>query len=124
MIRRTPGSTLFPHTTLFRSALEGGHLGYLHHEVEGLSRNLERITEDRRGPLEDVAEDPAGKPGGPPGQVFGVVRVDVAGKDVGLAAVRAAACAKVLGEVKELVRPLHPARRAGQECFAIKLQSV
>src|SRR5256886_16496694 len=54
MIRRPPRSTLFPYTTLFRSALADGrpplaHVGAADHLVRGRHRDLLRV---RRGALE------------------------------------------------------------------------
>src|SRR5258706_5625875 len=48
MIRRPPRSTLFPYTTLFRSACaEPGHLGHLGHEAKNslMPRSEEHTSE-------------------------------------------------------------------------------
>src|SRR2546429_3797767 len=46
MIRRPPRSTLFPYTTLFRSARSAGHVGV----PVGQQEARGAVIEDRRGP--------------------------------------------------------------------------
>src|SRR2546429_8249300 len=51
MIRRPPRSTLFPYTTLFRSALEGHGSGTAHEHGAAHQRGAERL--ERRNPCHD-----------------------------------------------------------------------
>src|SRR2546430_13662030 len=46
MIRRPPRSTLFPYTTLFRSAHGGGSFPYLLGRVDNAWRNRDVVRED------------------------------------------------------------------------------
>src|SRR5690554_7149580 len=71
MIRRPPRSTLFPYTTLFRSALYGGVIAAVEFLVDGVLLLLEgRVLEGRRKGRQqvvhqilDVFDEAPGGPG-------------------------------------------------------------